>query len=139
MYGIVIVGDGPPRNNNWKEIVNGFSKELEREALSNGVKLTKGGDYLTSTDNQNNLKAQFEKMKGGGVRIVLVIMCTDSYGSIKFVADTMGLPTQCIRWSVLEKSPRGLQYNMMLKMNTKLGGKLSISYYHHNNYIYIII
>jgi eukaryotic translation initiation factor 2C len=34
----------------------------------------------------------------------------------------MALPTQCIKWDKVAKPPRGIHYNVLLKMNFKLGG-----------------
>jgi eukaryotic translation initiation factor 2C len=61
-------------------------------------------------------------MKAGGVRIVVCLMVSDSYGAIKLVSDKMGLPTQCIKWKNIDRTPRGFHLNLLIKLNTKLGG-----------------
>lgn len=33
-----------------------------------------------------------------------------------------GLPTQCVRWKNVDRSPRGFHLNLLIKINTKLGG-----------------
>ena len=119
-YGVLVVGDGPPRDPQWKEKITGYTENLEKVAFHSGVKLSRGGDFLTSTDRHDQLKAQLSKMKGA--RIVVVVMFSPSYGDIKKVADSMGVLTSCIKWETLDKNPRSLCDNIMLKVNTKMGG-----------------
>lgn len=118
MYGVLTVGaHGPPGD------IGGFCRELERAAGATGVPLRAGGAPLHSTVKDTVLQEQLGKMKKGGVRIVLVVMVDETaYGHIKLVSDMMALPTQCIKLSKLEKSPRGIHYNLVIKMNHKMGG-----------------
>jgi hypothetical protein len=53
---------------------------------------------------------------------VLVMLATDAYAKVKLVGDGLGVSTQCLRWKNVERPPRGYQANVMLKINTKLGG-----------------
>jgi eukaryotic translation initiation factor 2C len=46
----------------------------------------------------------------------------DFYCTVKFATDPMGLMTQCVKWKNILKPPRGLHMNVMLKVNTKMGG-----------------
>eukprot|EP01039_Chlorochromonas_danica_P004141 gene4141-4546_t len=121
-YGVLVVGDGPPRAQDWGALVNDFMTAIERDAAGSGLKLTKGGGYLVCNGRQAAIKTELSKMEKGGVRIVLVIMLSDSHSDIKFVSDGMGLVTQCVKWKNVEKPPRGFHLNVVLKINTKLGG-----------------
>eukprot|EP01036_Dinobryon_divergens_P026494 gene26494-35157_t len=122
MYGIVIVGDGPPPGP-WQDKIKEFSTALEQDGLKAGVKLVKGGEPLPTNDRIENLTKCFEKMKNGGARIVLVVMLMDiSYGAIKLVSNKMGLSTQCLKWKNVDRAPRGFQLNLLIKINIKLGG-----------------
>ena len=127
-----------------------FSAALEQDGLKAGVKLVKGGEPLPTNDRIENLTKCFEKMKNGGAKIVLVVMLMDiSYGAIKLVSNKMGtllssllfmpalielllsmpfivlvqgLSTQCMKWRNVDRAPRGFQLNLLIKINTKLGG-----------------
>ena len=121
-YGIVLVGDAPPRGD-WKGTLENFLVSLEADSKSVGVNLVRGGPALPCRPQEALLRDCFEKMKRGGARIVFVVMVVDGfYGLIKLVGDAMPVPTQCIKWAKLEKSPRGIHYNIILKMNFKMGG-----------------
>jgi len=120
-YGVLVVGNGPPPGP-WKERVAEFTASLEKDGLGTGVKLHRGGDPMPSNDRPENLLRCFEIMKKGGARIVMVLMVTDSYGFIKLVSDKMGLPTQCVKWKNVDRPPRGFHLNLLIKLNTKLGG-----------------
>jgi eukaryotic translation initiation factor 2C len=51
-----------------------------------------------------------------------VILIGDFYPVVKLVTDSMGMMTQCLKWKNIIKPPRGFHMNVMLKINTKLGG-----------------
>ena len=123
---------------------------MEQDGVCTGLKLFRGGDLIPTNDRSENLTNCFEKLKSGGARIVLVLMATDSYGRVKLVSDKMGvwniirssvatysavgypvsvwyaietgLPTQCVKWKNVDRPPRGFHVNLLIKMNTKLGG-----------------
>jgi eukaryotic translation initiation factor 2C len=61
-------------------------------------------------------------MQRGGVRILLVLLIGDFYCEVKLATDRMGLMTQCLKWKNVLKPPRGFHMNLMLKINTKMGG-----------------
>lgn len=119
-YGILVVGgNGPPGNQELQTISN-FQRSLERDARLTGVPLNALGNILVCGRNPVNIKANLVIMKAA--RIVIVVLIDDCYGEVKLVADTMGLLTQCCRFKKIERLPRGYTQNMMLKINTKLGG-----------------
>lgn len=119
-YGVLLVGDGPPREMN--TLLATFVSALERDAKGTGCPISPLGPPLTCRDSNVDLTDKFKKFKVGGARIVVVLMVTDSYGSIKYVSDRMGIPTQCVRWKNVDRPPRGFHLNLMMKINTKLGG-----------------
>ena len=43
-------------------------------------------------------------------------------GDVKLVADTLGIITQCMKWKNVDRTPQGYYYNIILKVNAKLGG-----------------
>lgn len=61
-------------------------------------------------------------MKEGGVRLAIVILMGDFYCEVKRQTDMLGLMTQCLKWKNIIKPPRGYYMNVMLKVNTKMGG-----------------
>ncbi len=121
MYGVLVVADGPPRGD-WMEIVEDLMKSIEDDARALGLQLRRGGSVMSSNDNEETLTANLGKMLKGGARIVLVILASDSYAFVKKVGDAIGIPTQCLRWKNVETRPRGYLQNVMLKINTKMGG-----------------
>ena len=60
--------------------------------------------------------------KRNGARIVIVGLIDDVYGDVKLAADLIGIATTCCKWKNLEKTPGGYCLNLVLKINTKLGG-----------------
>lgn len=61
-------------------------------------------------------------MQRHGARILIVILTGDYYCAVKFATDHIGMMTQCLKWKNIFKPPRGLHMNVMLKVNTKMGG-----------------
>ena len=121
MYGVLVVADRPPRSD-WAEIVEDLMKSIEDDARALGLQLRRGGNIMNSNDNEESLTTNLGRMLKGGARIVLVVLGSDSYAYVKKVGDALGLPTQCLRWKNVENRPRGYLQNVMLKINTKMGG-----------------
>ena len=53
---------------------------------------------------------------------MIMVLCGDFYGGVKLAADSLSITTQCLKWKNIEKMPSGFCYNIMLKVNSKLGG-----------------
>ena len=122
MYGILLVGDRPPQGD-YKSIVRRFVEDLERDAESAGVSLKSGGAPMVANPSERDeIKHKLSQMKVHGVRIVIVLLVSDHYSEVKLESDKLGVPTQCLRWKNIEKPPRGYHQNVMLKINTKMGG-----------------
>lgn len=120
MYGVMIVSDREPQN--WREPVDRFVQDLERDARDCGLQLRSGGSTMSSSSLPDEMAAKLSMMMKHGARIVIVMLVTDAYNALKLEADRIGLPTQCLRWKNVERPPRGYHSNVMLKINTKLGG-----------------
>ena len=61
-------------------------------------------------------------MQEHGARILIVILTGDFYCSVKFATDPLGMMTQCLKWKNVLRPPQGLHMNLLLKINTKMGG-----------------
>ena len=119
-YGMLIVGGNGPPGAQDLQTVNNFQKNLEGDARLAGIQLQSLGGILACGRNPENIKLNLVKMKSA--RIVVVILIDDCYGDVKLIADGMGLLTQCCKFRKIERLPRGYSQNLMLKINTKLGG-----------------
>jgi eukaryotic translation initiation factor 2C len=118
-YGILITG-GEPRS---RDIIKAFWEGIEQDGAAFNVPLERGGNPLMADHDETGITQQLEKMRKGGAKIVFVIMVQDGfYGLIKKASDNMGFVTQCIKYKTVDKNPRGLFINILLKVNTKLGG-----------------
>jgi hypothetical protein len=119
MYGVLLVGRLP---NGWEGPVEAFQKDIENDANVCGLKLKRGGSALNSSDRVAELTAKFQLMMTHGARLVLVILCGDFYCNVKYAADPIGLTTQCLKWKNIDRPPKGYVMNVLLKINTKMGG-----------------
>ena len=61
-------------------------------------------------------------MQEHGARILIVILTGDFYCSVKFATDPLGMMTQCLKWKNVLRPPQGFHMNLLLKINTKMGG-----------------
>lgn len=108
-----------------KDQITQFFKDFDREAASVGVKLTNGGSMLEVEDDRGEIANKVNMLKNAGARLAFVVMTSpdgDSYGRIKLAADPCGFPTQCLKLRRVCEPPKGYHTNVMLKVNTKLGG-----------------
>lgn len=119
MYGVLLVGRLP---NGWEGPVETFQREIENDANVCGLKLKRGGSALNSSDRLDELTSKFQMMMTHGARLVIVILCGDYYCSVKYAADPLGLTTQCMKWKNIDRPPKGYVMNVLLKINTKMGG-----------------
>jgi Piwi domain len=120
-FGLLVVGGrsepGPPE----LAIIQSFLDNLIQDAKNAGITLTSLGRPRACSGRNDRIAAALEVMKSARL-VVVVMMDDDCYGDIKLVADKMGLPSQCCKFKKVEKMPRGYGQNLMLKINTKLGG-----------------
>lgn len=120
-FGVLVIGSREPDQYE-RDVTQSFLVDLIKNAGFVGITLINKGPILECpSGNQETIKVNLVKMKDA--RIVLVIMMDDfSYGDVKAVADKMALPSQCCKFKKIEMKPRGYAQNLMLKINTKLGG-----------------
>lgn len=120
-YGIVVVGGREAPAPDILAIVGDFQKDIERDASRVGLKLVAGGPIMSCPGNAANIhRTIFPMVKGAN--FLIMVMLDDCYGAIKLEADKLSLMTQCAKFDKIHKNPRGYTFNIMLKINTKLGG-----------------
>jgi len=121
LYGIVLCGSGPPRcQGDYTTIVENFIQLIERDCASFGVRLKRGG--ANSNSNPRDLPEKLATLQAFKVRFVLVILVGEHYGEVKRAGNALGLVTQCVKWKNVDRTPPGYGLNIVLKINTKLGG-----------------
>lgn len=119
MYGVLVVGR-PPQGA--QEAVATLKRDLEREALDCGLKLRSGGSDLLCDSTHSSLTDKLQLMKTHKARFALCVLCDDVYNLVKYVGDTIGITTQCVKWKKVANQPRGYCQNILLKIHTKIGG-----------------
>lgn len=120
-FGLLVVGGRREPNPYERDIIQTFLTNLIRDAKNAGITLTLMGRPLECAGRNDKIATTLEVMKSARL-VVAVMMDDDCYGDIKLVADKMGLPSQCCKFKKVEMMPRGYGQNLMLKINTKLGG-----------------
>eukprot|EP01041_Mallomonas_annulata_P003861 gene3861-7706_t len=122
MIGCLFVTDAPPQQSHF-EMAKRFMFDLERDARTTGLHLYSGGDPITCNGASLPLLAEKIKfMRDNGAQMILVMLHVDFYCNVKLVADGIGLPTQCVKWKNVEVRPNGYTFNLLYKINTKMGG-----------------
>jgi len=120
VFGVLVVGNAGP---GVMPVVENMCNDLIRQSGISGVKLIKGGSILFSDGSSEGLTKTFTMLQEKKARLVVcVLMDALGHSYVKLAADTLGLPTQCIKFATLEKNPRGVYSNLMIKINAKLGG-----------------
>ncbi len=101
-----------------------FTKSLTKEASKLGVPSKLVASVPWCIGDNEKLEKILRDMFKDNVRMVLVVMTDDGgcYGAIKYQADFIGIATQCMKYKNVCKPPRGYAQNLMLKINTKMGG-----------------
>lgn len=121
-YGLVITYlRGRP--NRIEDAMYRFRDSLEREAEAVGtpLHLIDGRIEVISGDDES-LASVMQHCKKLGARIVVVLLYTDVYAFVKLAADRVALPTQCVKWSNVERPPNRYHTSLLIKMNYKMGG-----------------
>ncbi len=121
LYGLVVVyrGNRPPAVDH---NVNDFIRDFERESQSVQIPMTMCESMQYVGEDINSLKSVMQFMQKRGARIVIALLHFDAYNAVKFAADSISLPTQCVKWSNLIKPPRNYCTSLLVKMNYKMGG-----------------
>jgi hypothetical protein len=118
-FRVVVVGRPRP---GWEQVVDSFLREFQTEAKACSLNFVNGGSVLRSSERHDELTGHFQSMMAHGARFVLVVLCGDQYCDVKFAADPLGLTTCCLRWKTVENPSRGKLPNILVKLNSKLGG-----------------
>lgn len=115
-------GSRPPRPD-YEQVVLGFIADMEKDAQILGIKIKMQKTMIKCSPDPKELEAKFKMCQSIGVGFVFCIMIdTDIYGAMKLQADQLGLITQCLKWKNVDRPPKSFHFNVMLKVNTKLGG-----------------
>lgn len=100
-----------------------FRTELAKSALMCGLRLKEIGIPLACKTTLDSISEKLEMMKTHNACLVIVVMHNDLiYSTIKRAGDTIGLVTQCVRLSNVQKCSPSTLAQLVLKINTKAGG-----------------
>lgn len=105
-----------------EDSVNRFRETLERESEMLGSPMRLVGRPETVPGDDHSLAMVMNYFKHQGVRMVVVLLYTDVYAFVKLAADRLMLPTQCVKWSNVERPPNRYHTSLLIKMNYKMGG-----------------
>jgi eukaryotic translation initiation factor 2C len=125
-FAILVVS--PQKPPGFEEKIDQFIRAIEQDSTTLGCNLriirNSAGNSMTlnSGPNATNIKTNLETMKKNGARFAFVMNNGDFYGMTKFVADQLQFTTQMTKWKNIDRQPQGFGFNLMLKVNTKLGG-----------------
>ena len=121
-YAVVIVHTGHPRN--VEGLVMDFVGRLESESRIVNIPLKRINEMaILVPSNRPDLLNTFTNIKVGGAKIaVVILMVPESYGAVKFAADSVNITTQCVKLGTIERAPRGVTTNVLQKINLKMGG-----------------
>lgn len=125
-FGILVVSPSKPQG--FEEKIEAFIRAIEADSTTLGCSIrvirNQKGESMTLTSGPNviTIKSHLETMKNNGARFAFVCNNGDFYGMTKFVADQIPFMTQMTKWKNIDRQPQGFGFNLMLKVNTKLGG-----------------
>jgi eukaryotic translation initiation factor 2C len=112
-----------PRDSDWTVAAKKLTLDLQEEAEKFGIRMTLVDlpSVLSSSDTRD-LDSKYRWYRDRNVRIAVAIMEGDCYGIVKTIADTIGIPSQCLKWERVLNPPRQFHNNVIMKMNAKMGG-----------------
>ena len=114
VYGVVLVsGSGPPCDN-WASIVSSFERKLLEDFRNMGIVIRRGGEPMPCSDREADMSRVFGAMRSAD--ILFVVLNSPCYDLVKFVAESRGILTQCMKWRNLEQIPSGYCSNVALKV-----------------------
>jgi hypothetical protein len=121
-YGIAVVFNRSEPNNA-DSLIRDFQRKMEGEGPAVGIPLRMcTQNYLIVEGNRNDLGRAMQDLKNRGARFVLVLLYSDCYSLVKLAADSICLPTQCVRWQNLTRPPKNYHNSLLVKINSKMGG-----------------
>lgn len=121
-YGMAVVyGRSEPQNAD--NLIRDFQYKMESESKNVGIPIRLcTQNYLIVEGNRHDLGRAMQDLKNRGARFVLVLLYSDCYSLVKLAADSICLPTQCVRWQNLNRPPKNYHNSLLVKINTKMGG-----------------
>lgn len=122
-FAVIVVGSRPPPRDNWKESIQSFIGDVERDSASSGCAVKMFRTPIVCSPDPRELSAKFQMCVDAKVGFCFCIMVdTDCYGPIKLAADSLGMITQCLKWKNVDRPPKSFHFNLLVKINTKCGG-----------------
>ncbi len=118
-YGYLMISMDKPRDD-WVESINKFDQAIMRDFAEVGVNMVRGGAPLACSDQSQIIEEKLRLMRSA--KIIFVLLNAPAYEKVKFVAESLGILTQCVKWSNVLALKSGFGANLVLKVNTKLGG-----------------
>jgi hypothetical protein len=126
IYGVLVCQPADHCNHQFLQNLDVFISQFHSDAETCGINLQNGGPILHCQNTENSIRDSIHAMNRHGAKFILVILNEnerdDMYGVIKYVADSITQVTQCIKFKNIKRTPSGFQSNILLKINTKLGG-----------------
>ena len=126
VYGVLVCQqerDCPPAFMNNLDV---FLTQFDQDASACGMSVSNGGPVIHCQNFEKAIEDNLKLFKMNHAKFVLVVLNQnerdDMYPSIKLRADSMLLVTQCLKFKNIMRIPSGFQSNILLKINTKLGG-----------------
>lgn len=119
---VVTYGRSRPRDD-IDRLVYDFKMKLEDESRIVGIPLNHvKKPFSIIPGNHEDLSECFKDLKRLGARFVAVLLFQDMYPIVKLAADSMCLPTQCVKWSNVTRPPKNYHTSLLIKINAKMGG-----------------
>lgn len=123
LYGLVTVYVERRPGNRDIDSAADFQRRIEDESrLVNTPLSLCSKPEIIDARNSGNMASTFSFLKKKGARILLVLLYKDVYPMVKYQADCICLPTQCVKWDRIVKPPKSYHCSLMIKMQYKLGG-----------------
>jgi len=122
-FAVMICGSRPPPRPDFEKVLSDFVLDIERDAKLLGITMKMKNTRIICHPDPAELQAKFKMCVDAGIGFVFCVMVDlDIYGIMKLQADQLGLITQCLKWKNIDRPPKSFHFNVMLKVNAKLGG-----------------
>ena len=105
----------------WASTTEGFLQSFERDAHQLGLPLSRQ-KLVTCTSDMADISSSLADAADSTDSFVLVMLGCDCYNNIKLAADNQQVISQCVKWKNVVRPPSSYFANVLLKVNTKLGG-----------------
>ena len=123
LYGIICVyRSGSSKPYGIDHMMDQFVQQLETESRNVGIPLQNCSRPHYVDSSPESLNEICSDLKKKGARIMVVLLHFDAYADVKYAADKLCLPSQCVRWKNVQTPPRNYAASLLVKMNYKMGG-----------------